>query len=196
MKAIMISIKPKWVEKILDGKKIIELRKKFPKDYRGWVYIYCTKEDSLCCIKRIDRDRYICGKDFDLRDFPHLSSGYEGKGKVVARFYCDNVEDILGGWEEVADFYFFTDTLCQEELEEKAQLTYDKLCNYVSDDSSHDVFGYAIHITKLEIFDKPKEISEFKHWVSWKVPFEIKTVNVGALRSLTKAPQNFCYLEV
>lgn len=29
----MISIKPQWVAKILNGEKTIEIRKKFPKDY-------------------------------------------------------------------------------------------------------------------------------------------------------------------
>ena len=43
MKAILISIKPYWVAKILNGEKTIEIRKRFPKDYVGWVYIYCTK---------------------------------------------------------------------------------------------------------------------------------------------------------
>ena len=44
MKAILMSIKPKYVAKILNGEKTIEIRKKFPKDYVGWVYIYCTKD--------------------------------------------------------------------------------------------------------------------------------------------------------
>ena len=47
MKSILLSIKPKYVAEILNGEKTIEVRKRFPKDYKGWVYIYCTKEDSL-----------------------------------------------------------------------------------------------------------------------------------------------------
>lgn len=42
-KEILSSIKPEWVEKILSGKKTIEIRKQFPKDCVGWVYIYCSK---------------------------------------------------------------------------------------------------------------------------------------------------------
>ena len=43
MKAILMSIQSKWLAKIIDGDKSAELRKRFPKDYRGWVYLYCTK---------------------------------------------------------------------------------------------------------------------------------------------------------
>ena len=42
-KAILISIQPQWVAKEINGEKTIEVRKKLPKDYIGWVYIYCTK---------------------------------------------------------------------------------------------------------------------------------------------------------
>lgn len=44
MKAIMISIQPQWVEKILNGEKTIEIRKTMPKcELPCKVYIYCTK---------------------------------------------------------------------------------------------------------------------------------------------------------
>lgn len=82
MKAIMLSIRPKWVAKILNGDKTIEIRKKFPKDYRGWVYIYCTKS-------RPNLYRHFTGK------YIHLATEYTSclnNGKVVAMFYCDKVE--------------------------------------------------------------------------------------------------------
>ena len=43
MKAILMSIRPQWVAKILNKEKTLEIRKHFPKDYVGWVYVYCTK---------------------------------------------------------------------------------------------------------------------------------------------------------
>ena len=70
MKSILLSIKPKWVAKILNGEKTIEVRKKFPKDYKGWVYIYCTKDKT----------------------FAHFLDGVQINCKVVARFYCDEVD--------------------------------------------------------------------------------------------------------
>ena len=42
-KAVLISIKPKWCEKIASGRKTMELRKSFPKLKAPFkVYIYCT----------------------------------------------------------------------------------------------------------------------------------------------------------
>ena len=44
IKSILISIRPEWVEKILNGEKTIEIRKTMPKcDLPIDVYIYCTK---------------------------------------------------------------------------------------------------------------------------------------------------------
>ena len=49
MKAIMISIKPKYVAQILNGDKTIEIRKTMPKcDFPITVYLYCTKDKDLC----------------------------------------------------------------------------------------------------------------------------------------------------
>lgn len=45
MKNIMLSIQPKWVEKIASGEKTIEVRKTRPKIETPFkCYIYCTKE--------------------------------------------------------------------------------------------------------------------------------------------------------
>lgn len=43
MKAVLISIRPEWVEKILAGKKTLEVRKNRPKLEAPFrCYIYCT----------------------------------------------------------------------------------------------------------------------------------------------------------
>ena len=43
MKAIMISVKPQWVSKILNKEKLVEIRKTKPKcELPCKVYIYCT----------------------------------------------------------------------------------------------------------------------------------------------------------
>ena len=195
MKSILISIKPKWVTKILNGEKTIEIRKTMPKcDLPIDVYIYCTKEDNLCCIKKISRDRYICGKDFDIKDFPQLSSGYDGNGKVVAKFTLNKVEEIIP--------FIVRETklgLAYELTEEKiincqkAQLTYDEYNRYLKCRT-----GYAWHISNLKIFDKPKELSEF-YRVCNKCPFKNSQVcfdHCGEdICKLTKAPQSFCYVE-
>lgn len=197
MKAILMSIKPKWVAEILNGNKTIEIRKRFPKDYVGWVYIYCTKEDDLGCIKKISKDKYVCGKDFDIKDFNYLASGYNGKGKVVARFWCDKIDTC-----EIQMKLYDTNSLYVNgkyggelhdnikcEIRDKACLTSLELLNYACDDLDYKTL-YAVHITKLEIFDKPKEISEFKKF------YRSKGYPQNQSWYITKAPQSWCYIDL
>lgn len=193
MKTILLSIKPKWVTKILNGEKTIEVRKRFPKDYKGWVYIYCTKDET----------------------FAHFLDGVQINGRVVARFYCDKVEDFGRKYAfAYKDNHFY-------EILEKACMDTEELGKYYqpkrSDWENGKVHLYAIHISQLEIFDKPKELSEF-----YKVGYlrecynleshfaDIEGCDGGINESyveecyekldkeyqLTKAPQSYMFIEV
>ena len=236
-KAILMSIQPQWVAKILNGEKTIEVRKKFSKDYVGWVYIYCTKKDELGRIRKLcHNDRFICGKDFNIKDFPKLLSGYNGKGKVVARFWCDDVdvletefykEEPLYDEESVyqavnrirleqLEFCDYDEDLCGRvelytnedylnETEEKNNKFLQKCC--LSGKELQKYFnridrGYAIHISKLEVFDKPKELKSFKHRKFYRKCEECPYGNpcmtcfsCEEVVNLEKAPQNWCYVE-
>lgn len=45
MRAILMSIKPKWIEKIASGEKTVEVRKTVPKCGAPFkVYMYCTND--------------------------------------------------------------------------------------------------------------------------------------------------------
>ena len=192
MKAILMSIKPKWVAKILNGEKTIEIRKKFPSDYRGWVYIYATKAGLLW-----KEDKWF---GCDVRGY---SPKYSLVGKVVARFWCDKVEDYVYGhkwsWKNGAPMWGADNGY--EKILKDACLTDEELRAYVDDLSFS-----AIHISKLEIFDKPRELSEFNKvgkkcshnksieekewWCEWCSKPEC----IGD--KLTKAPQSWQYVEV
>lgn len=66
-KAVLISIRPEWVEKILAGEKTLEVRKNRPNMGTPFkCYIYCTNNGG--CLA--NRDAYL-------------------NGKVVAEFVCD-----------------------------------------------------------------------------------------------------------
>ena len=201
-----MSIKPQWVAKILNGEKTIEIRKKFPKDYVGWVYIYCSAEDKN---GYLIRNRSTKKMEYTYNGFV-ASVCWLANHKVVARFWCDKVEEIkriYPSW----DFKIFaweTETLSQGELEIKACLETKELRNYLAFKEN----GYAIHITKLEIFDKPKEIREFEKVGSFlnptvKCPKKDKgRCNEGISpftnqwcgcerAKLNRAPQSWCYIE-
>lgn len=60
MKAILMSIKPKWVAKILNGEKTIEIRKSIPKcNLPIDVYIYCTKDKKYANL--VNRGGFLTG---------------------------------------------------------------------------------------------------------------------------------------
>lgn len=213
MKSILMSIKPKYVAKILNGEKLIEIRKRFPKDYRGWVYIYCTKDRNALLHKNIADIWWVENKDFRVKNKKlDIKQQPSYNGYIVARFWCDNV-DMVNNYhlEEICNLSCLTN----DELLKYAGGTYGKV-----DDL------YAIHITKLEIFDKPKELSEFKTLENAKrykrdlekaydddqevldrihmgIAFEEECANAVQFTEwaegyygLNKAPQSWCYVEV
>lgn len=191
-KAILLSIRPKQVAKILNGEKTIEVRKQFPEDYVGWVYIYCCKgnKKNYHLIEVVDTNTHKEGYEYD---YYIGSKGYLDwclEGKVVAKFWCDKITEYVNGlnWEYVQhDAASYDD---YESILEPSCLTDDELRNYVD-----DLSFYVIPISKLEIFDKPKELSEF-HLVN-KIGIPQYQFGKGTCeyRTVKKAPQNYCYVE-
>jgi predicted transcriptional regulator len=56
MKAILMSVRPEWVAKILNGEKTIEIRKTAPKcELPVEVYIYCTAGKAQLGLMKFDR---------------------------------------------------------------------------------------------------------------------------------------------
>lgn len=188
-----MSIRPRHDKDILNGIKTLEIRRKFPIDYVGWVYIYNTKDikDGYLTLTYIgDKLEFITS--FNKRE--------KYCGKVIARFWCDKVEhieyetcsrDISGWWKDNGEMFNHKDTC----------LTYEEMFDYIGNGD-----GYAIHITKLEIFDKPKEISEFKHLVKYKncstCPYNHENMDgdicskCKELKPLARVPQSWCYIEI
>lgn len=78
MKSILISIRPKWAEKIANGEKTIEVRKSAPKEVPFKAYIYCTKEKKQDDIIWAG----VCGD--------------RGKwnGRVIGEFICNNASEL------------------------------------------------------------------------------------------------------
>ena len=197
MKAMMMSIRPKHVKNILNCIKTLEIRKKFPKDYVGWVYIYCTLGQGLV----FDSE----GKGLvNSKLFPYAKNCPEHNrlinGKVVARFWCDKVEEIPPMWQWRNSIFNWEKWLIDKGcVSQKELFTYLKVHNPQN-------CGYAIHITKLEIFDKPKEISEFKSKLHIKNGCKNCPQNTGFsmpycatcdfLLPLNRAPQSYQFIEI
>ena len=93
MKAIMLSIQPKWCELIASGKKTIEVRKTRPQIETPFkCYIYCTASDVHSCL-------VVGGGSAELfhccnYKTAFVGGGVVGNGKVIGEFICDSIEVI------------------------------------------------------------------------------------------------------
>ena len=143
MKAVMISIQPKWVEKIVNGEKTIEVRKSAPKEVPFKCYIYETQ-----------------GQYVKFTHGAHTKYGY-GRGKVIGAFICDRIEMVNAKCSDYGIDLFYHDCLTNGCLTERE---IEKYFNVPEDRDLRAMKGngYVWNISDLKIYDKPKELSEFR----------------------------------
>ena len=192
MLAILISIRSRHIANIFNGKKLRELRKKFPKHYRGWVYIYCCK-DKLSLAKYLYKDGW--GYDAVLNyDYAKSIGCAKEKlnGKVVARFWVDDVTEYINGgrWNDDNTFGSYDDYI-KDNVCEEACVTEEELFAY-----SDDLAFFSIHISKLEIFEEPKELNEFLYCTEKHCIFSECHKYMHCRKYLKRPPQSWQYVEV
>ena len=193
MKAVMISIQPKLVEKICHkigedetGKAIyekrIEVRKSAPKEVPFKCYIYETK-----------------GQYVKFTHGAHTKYGY-GRGKVIGAFICDRIEMVNAKCSNYGIDLFYHDCLTNGCLTERE---IEKYFNVPEDRDLRAMKGngYVWNISDLKIYDKPKELSEF--CIPCKVScencknplyFECWCEEKGK-KIVTRPPLSWCYVE-
>ena len=181
MKSVLISIQPKWCERIANGSKTIEVRKTAPKIATPFkVYIYATKSGDRLVLKS--------DKVFEI--------SRAITGKVIGEFICDEITDArdMGG----------------DEFYQKSCLTYEDWRKY-TDGTKNTIWLW--YISDLVIYDKPRELSEFKRFcdgISGKIGcrgckyyYEENDESQGHfemcgcdnMRPITRPPQSWCYVE-
>ena len=161
MKAVLISIQPKWCELIASGKKMVEVRKTRPKLETPFkVYIYCTKQgkqffhggigEKECLFKNPDTEKIKFDYSFELMCCKNeYTKDNFLSGKVIGEFVCDSIGQT--GW-----FRTPNDILWKDFFIEEICLTNRELYEY----SKGDMF-YEWNISNLVIYDKPRELNEF-----------------------------------
>ena len=147
-RAILISICPKWCEKIANGEKAIEVRKTRPKMETPFkCYIYCTSGRPDLNIP-ISPERLM--QDYlDTGSMQSLNCPL-GNGKVIGEFVCDRIDTILPENEPYGIYDIDDDYVFQTCLE------YGALWDY---GNGQTLYGW--HISNLNIYDEPKELGEF-----------------------------------
>lgn len=201
MKAILMSFKSKWIAKILNGEKTLEIRKRFPLDYVGWVYIYCT-ENSKLLHKNVADIWWVEDKGFQKENKRlEIEQQPAYNGKVVGRFWCDKVGVIelhnclsipTIAYTTFADKYY-----SDSDLQAASCLSGGELTRYLGTDKEE--VGFAIPISDLEIFDEPKELSEFENYnmvreVELNAEY-YKGFDTSKITVVKKAPQSWFYVE-
>lgn len=174
MKAVLISIQPKWCELIASGKKTIEVRKTRPKiDTPFKCYIYCTKQ-------KIIADEYCGNRNGHI---------YIDNGKVIGEFVCDQIEDI-SKWE-----YDYWALLRHINLYAGTDGDYAFLDNYLQGKKQ----GYSWHISDLKIYDKPKGLEWFRkcHKCEYGPLERCKRheFSCDGTYKIVNPPQSWCYVE-
>lgn len=186
MNAILISMPPKKVARLLNGLSRIIFVKSKPKcAYPIDVYVYCTKSKDLVECS-IDGNLYFVGMALH-HDKKILN------GKVVAKFTLTNVEKI---YEDEDGVDIFTDTLDDDMLYKLSGVGHDDL-----DDSEYDpalAKGnlYAWYAAWLEVLDVPMELSEFRSPMGeWGTIIETGEPIWLESKLVTKAPSSWMYVE-
>ena len=179
-KAVLISIRPKWCEKIANGEKTIEIRKRRPNLETPFkCYIYCTKApERLIGILKDGDENYgeiYHGKTVFIKTGEGSVCDMWGKRqKVIGEFVCDRIDTILPENEPYG--IYDIDYVFQTRLE------YGALWDY---GNGQALYGW--HISNLKIYDEPKKLSEFTGLRKTKFGMEPVTI--------TRPPQSWGYVE-
>ena len=185
-KAVLISIQPQWCDLIANGLKTVEVRKTMPKLETPFkCYIYCT-------LPKKSGDSFLVGGKHPV----------QGNGKVIGEFICDDIKAFDVPYPAYSD-------KMDKTILEKSCIRYYDLHRY----AWHDCL-YAWNISDLVIYDKPKDLSEFRTLCKYRnedgscqyrkvecdcVKFDFNpdySVNLAECCDyMTRPPQSWCYVE-
>ena len=193
MKSVMLSIRPKWCEKIVSGEKTIEVRKTKPKLETPFkCYIYCTSGRPDLNIP-ISPERLM--QDYlDTGSMQSLNCPL-GNGKVVGELTCDRIDE------------YDDDTIFSFRYEDYARwndFDLDRACMHPEDfqNYANGKWRYGWHIIDLRIYDQPRELTEFRRPCPNDLYCEACAMysnNNGicnnAALPLRRPPQSWCYVE-
>lgn len=171
-KAVLISIRPEWVEKILAGEKTLEVRKNRPNMGTPFkCYIYCTNSG--------------------------VAMGMRGKhGKVVGEFVCNKITRLthtgfsgfpgnrlvaIDGYTIDGSFPIYKSLLTTQQIEK-----------YLDGKD-----GYVWHISNLKIYDTPKKLSKFLRPFENCIGKVCDEYGCAYCENghIKRLPQSWCYVE-
>lgn len=184
MKAVLMSIKPKYCELISSGKKTVEIRKTKPKLETPFkCYIYCTASNVHECLMVNENGAKLIYASNYKTAIPF--GGRIANGKVIGEFVCNDVAKILN---HGSSFWIEGIEECKANTIARAScLDFADMKNYLGEKD-----GYAWHISDLVIYDKPKSLSDFR---LYDCRVEIENGYPMPTHKINRPPQSWYYVE-
>lgn len=151
MKSVLISINPKWVAKIANGEKTVEVRKSYPHcELPFKAYIYCTNAGRPLVYGDVFRgnwhEEYVQTYGYSRKEAEKIWDVMNGK--VVGEFVCNGIDEFIPSEKGIViDRFLSLHETCLKVSEMRDYLKGKK--------------GYGWRISDLKIYDEPKELSEF-----------------------------------
>jgi predicted transcriptional regulator len=217
-----MSVNPKWCEKIANGEKTIEVRKTKPNLQTPFkVYIYATKPKKWFRFSSwgyaSDENLWLVNGKVKMCDGFEFWAGdkeYESLCcKVIGEFVCDRIDRIgKRGINNNFDYcYLSLNEWGNDDVEieitdiQKSCISKSELNAYGANSSCL----YAWHISQLKIYDKPKELSEFKKENRCYKKGDLDNIGCwergcymqeqgwcdGRYSVIERPPQSWCYVE-
>lgn len=181
--AVLFSIKPKYCGLIISGEKTVEVRKtrpKIPTPFKG--YIYCTLSGMNEFVRSIPLEQYYCEK------------WYERKGEVIGEFVCDEIISFGFTPYNHGEYMVSRDINNEHDILKESCLSFNEMYEYIGEN-----VGYGYHISKLVIYDKPKDMSDFKKYnrTCYYSDLGLAIPKCSDCRdcNLKRPPQSLCYVQ-
>lgn len=176
MKSVLISICPKWVDKIVSGEKTIEVRKTAPKEVPFKCYIYMTQGTY---------------KDLGL----YSEWIYKNRMKVIGEFICDKVYNLVNAFGGIMFADENLNQLDPQLFRDMSCLTDEQTADYLGEKD-----GYGWHISELKFYDKPKPIMQFYkpcpiEWKNCPVCEFYSNYTGCCMNNINRPPQSYMYVE-
>lgn len=156
MKSIMTSVTPYLCGKIASRKCKILVRKSVPKEVPFKAFIYCTKSNKYLLDRDSDGSMFCWDKKEHHYPFKYEKDHEElFNGKVIGEFICNKVDeykyDYGCGYYPGDGVDIDDDTILETAIDREDINIYAK---------GKTLYGW--YISDLRIYDRPKELSEFK----------------------------------
>lgn len=180
MKAVLISIQPKWCELIASGEKTVEVRKTKPKLETPFkCYIYETQGRT--------ETPFVDEEGHEI---------FKGRGQVIGEFVCDQIDEI--GYSPEMHGKYISDI---DDIHYVSCVDFEQMFDYLADG-----YGYGWHITDLVIYDEPIALGESCEFYVWKKCNSCRDTGYESTACcfdidckvpaiISRPPQSWCYCE-